>query len=120
VESESGTHWIKDHWITVLAGLCTVFVLFLGMALIIGPDQGDEAPDRLVGAAYLLAGFGMLAGLWGLRNGRVKLWVANTLFVIGLIATGLLFWLIIPLIVALIVLFAGVVRGGLERELSPA
>jgi hypothetical protein len=39
---------------------------------------------------------------------------------IGLIATGMFFRLILPLIVALIVLFTGVVRGGLEKELSPA
>lgn len=109
---------VKAHWITALAVVGVVFLLFIGIAFITGPDEGRETADRIIGAIFALIGIGLFAGLWGLRTGRLQLWVAHTLITIGAIVVGAFFWLfLVPLIVALALLYAGVFKRGLEREL---
>lgn len=108
----------KAHWITVLAVLGAAFLLFLGFSFITNPDEGREGLDRVFGAVFGLIGIGLLGGLWGLRTGGLHLWVAHALIIVGAITVGMFFWLfLVPLIVALALLYAGVYKRGLEREL---
>ena len=53
--------------------------------------------------------------------GRLKLWVAHTLIIVGAVVTASFFWLLlIPTIIGLTVVYAGVIKRGLERELRPS
>jgi hypothetical protein len=57
--------------------------------------------------------------LWLLHRGGSLEW-ANGLIVAGLIGAASFFWLfLVPLIVAGVVSWLGVVKGGLARELHP-
>ena len=59
--------------------------------------------------------------MWLLREGR-STWVAYTLIVVVTLFMGIgLFWLFfIPTVLAVVIVFFGVVRGGLVRELRPS
>ena len=59
--------------------------------------------------------------LWWLRIGRFSDAVCLTLIGVGLVAFGVLFFwmLLIPTAVALIVVWFGIVKGGLVTELRP-
>jgi hypothetical protein len=112
---------LKAHWITALATLGVLFLWFIGIAFIADPDDGRQTVDVVFGTMFGLVGVGLLAGLWGLHTGRLPLWVAHTLIVVGAIAVGAFFWLfLVPLAIALPVLYFGVIRIGLERELRPS
>jgi hypothetical protein len=112
---------LKAHRITALATLGVLFLWFIGIAFIAGFDDSRQTTDVVIGTTFGLVGVGLLAGLWGLRTGRLPLWVAHTLIVVAAIAVGAFFWLfLIPLAIALPVLYFGVIRRGLERELRPS
>jgi hypothetical protein len=106
--ARSKVEWIKNHWITALTVFAVAFLWFVSIGVVAGSDGSLEAwrVGYLVGG--ILAGSAILAGLWGLRNGRLKLWVANTLIVAGLVVFTLGYWwfLLIPPIIALVVLYA--------------
>lgn len=110
----------KDHWITALALLAAAFLLFIGVAQLADANEEGVVMTRIGGAVGLFTGLALLAGLWGLRTGRLKLWVAHVLIIPGVIYTAAFFWLFIPLIVAVAVLYAGVIKRGLQRELRPS
>lgn len=118
----SKAEWIKNHWITTLTVFAVAFLWFVSIGVVAGSDGTFEAwrVGYLVGG--ILAGSAILIGLWGIRSGRLRLWVANTLIVAGLVVFTAGYWwfVFIPPIIALVVLYAGVIRRGLDRELSPA
>ena len=114
---------VKNHWVTALALLGTVFLLVVGIALIVtgGDDSsGEGVPERIVGVIAVLGGLAILGGLEGLRRGQDRLSISYALIVVGMIVLGVFFfWVVfVPLIVALVVRYAGVFRRGLERELK--
>lgn len=112
---------ITQYWITGLAVLVGVFLVLMAFGL--GADDSD---DLSTGVQILLAflavgvpGLALLGGLWNLRSGRYSRAVSYGGIVIGLIAAMMWFWLLLPPIVALVVLWFGVIRRGLARELMP-
>lgn len=119
---------VKRHWITALSVLAAVFLVFLSVASFSASDPDYEVEDRIFGGGgpspgsrvvVALGALALLGGLWGLRTGRLKLWVAHTLIILGAVVTASFFWLVIPTIVGITMVYAGVIKGGLERELRP-
>jgi hypothetical protein len=112
---------LKNHWITTLTLIAAGFLAFVGIGVLFG-DDGVEAWRVAYTAGSLTGTLAILGGLWGLRTGGLGLGVANALVVVGLLVLSVGYWwfVFVPPIVALIVLYAGVIRHGLERELRPA
>ena len=69
-----------------------------------------------------IAGVALATGLWSLRAAQLNRSVAHTLIVAGLVVLGAGFWwfVLVPPVIALAVLYASVIKGGLERELRPS
>ncbi len=109
------TFW-KNHWLTAAAlGLAAITLLLaVGIAL----DTEDTASGRTTGGVIFgICTLALLAGLWLLRVDRATP-MAHTLIVVAALVGGVpFFWLIIPLILAFLIIFFGVIRGGLAREL---
>jgi hypothetical protein len=112
---------VKDHWVTALTLLGTGFLVVVGIALIVTGGDDNSGEVRAYGVAGLLGALAILAGLQGLRTGRPKPPIAYALIVIGMLVLGIgFFWFVLlPSVLALVVLYAGVFRRGLERELKP-
>jgi hypothetical protein len=112
----------RNHWITALAALSAAFLVATGIAMIVSGGEFGETEVRIFGVVGSIAGLALITGLWGLRGGQLTRWVAHALIVAGLVVLGAGFWwfVFVPPVVALAVLYAGVIRGGLERELRPA
>jgi len=115
---------VRANWITGLAVLVGVFLVLLAFAL--GVSDSSEN-DLSSGVQILLAifvvgapGLTLLGGLWNLRSARYSRIVSYVGIVIGLIATALWFWMLLPPVAAVVVLWFGVIRGGLARELTIA
>lgn len=108
---------IRAWWLTGLAALSAGFLLFVGVALISGPDSGQGVSDRAFGAGFFMAGVLLIVGLARLRAHPDPIWIANTLIVVGALAVGMFWWLLVPAIVAVVLIYSGVVRKGLQREL---
>lgn len=112
---------IKSHWLTAVALLGVAFLVLLSVASLAADDPEYGTEDRIAGIAAALGALALLGGLWALRVNRFKLWVAYVLIVVGLVVLASYFWMfLIPTILALVLLIAGVIRGGLERELRPS
>ena len=113
--------WLRSHWITALAVLLGLFLAFLAILFVAdGSNPEVSAQDQAIGVVVMgLAALALFGGLWLLRSGRMKTWVGLGLVVVGSIGGIVWFWMIIPPIVALAVLWFGVARGGLVRELAP-
>ena len=110
---------LRSNWITWLALVNGAFLLF--MAVGIGVDDGSTVAERFFGLGVMgVAAVSFVGGLWGLRSGRFSNTVCLAGVVIGIAGTHIWFWMVIPPIIALVVLWFGVIRGGLVRELSPA
>ena len=107
--------WQK-HWLTSATLLMVAFVLFLAVAIAL--DTEDTASGRTTGGVIFgICTLALLAGLWLLREGRATP-VAYILIVVAALVPGVtFFWMIIPLILAFLIIFFGVIRGGLVREL---
>ena len=108
---------IRRYWFTGLAVVLGVFLLFLAFA--IGFDaEPTSGPERVFGVVVdgVLA-LALLGGLWFLRSGRLPTSVSLGAIVLGLVGGLIWFWMVVPPIVALVVLWFGVVKGGLVREL---
>ncbi len=110
---------VRENWITGLAVIVGVFLLFIAVA--IGIDDESTGGERFFGLVSMgVPGLALFSGLWGLRSGRYSRAVSYGAIVIGVGATLVWFWMVIPPIAALLVLWFGVIRGGLARELANA
>lgn len=109
---------LRSNWITWLALVNGAFLVF--MAVGSGVDDGPAGERWGALAVMGVASVAFLGGLWGLRSGRFSKGVSLGGIVVGVVATLLWFWMVIPPVIALIVLWFGVIRGGLAREASPA
>jgi hypothetical protein len=112
--------WQK-HWLTAATLLIVVFTLVLAVAFAVDVDNSSAAERTFGGVVLGICGLALLAGMWLLREGRAMP-VAYTLIVVVTLFVGVgFFWLLpIPTILAFVVIFFGVVRGGLVRELRPS
>ena len=112
---------LKKYWITSLSVLAVGFLVFLSVAGFTASDPDYTTEDRVTGTIAAVGALALAAGLWSLHRGRLRPWLAHILIVPGLIFVGMFFWLfLIPTIVSLIVLYAGVLKRGLQRELAPS
>jgi hypothetical protein len=67
-----------------------------------------------------VAALALLGGLWFLRSGRLSTRVCLAAIVVGLLGGIVWFWMVIPPLVALVVFWFGIVKGGLVTELRTA
>lgn len=111
---------LRRHWITGLAVLTAGFLAFVGVALFVDPGEGEHSEFVFWGTMSFLGAAALATGLWGLRSGQIGRLGAHGLVVVGLLVAGMYWWMLVPAAVAIVLLYAGVVRGGLERELRPA
>lgn len=112
---------VKNHWVTGLTLLGTAFLIFVGIAMIMTGGDEDSAGVRLYGVMALVGALAILGGLQGLRVGQPNMAIAYGLIILGMLVLGIgFFWFVfLPSLLALAVLYAGVFRRGLERELNP-
>jgi hypothetical protein len=111
---------LRAHWITALTVVAGGFLAIVGVAFLAGAGEGDRGEFVALGIVNLIGAAALATGVWGLRSGRIASRVSNVLVVVGLIGVGLYWWMFVPAAVALVLLYAGVVRGGLGRELTAA
>ena len=92
------------------------------LAIAIGLDgESTSGQERAFGVvANGVFAIALLGGLWFLRSGRVSTSVSLGGIVLGLLGGIVWFWMLIPPILAFVVLWFGVVKGGLMRELRTA
>ena len=109
---------VRAHWMTALTVVAAGFLVVVGVAFLAGAGEGDRAEFVLLGITNLAGAAALAGGMWGLRSGRVAGRVCNVLVVVGLVAFGLYWWVFVPAAVALVLLYVGVIRGGLGRELA--
>ena len=111
---------LKDHWLTALALIAAALQVFLCLAATFTSDPEFRDEDRVVAVVTGIGATALLAGLWGIRTRALPSRAANTLIVIGAVATALWFWLfLVPGIIGVALIYWGVMKGGLERELHP-
>ena len=110
---------LRNHWISGLSVLAATFLIVTGIAMIATGGEFDETGVRVFGVVGSLAGLALVGGLWALRTRALNRKVAYGLIVVGLVVLGAGFWwfVLVPPVIALAVLYAGVFKGGLEREL---
>jgi hypothetical protein len=112
---------LRTHWITALAGLSVALLVIAGVGMIVSGGEFDETEVRIYGVVSLLGGLALIAGLWLLRSEMAPSSISYSLLVVGLIVLGAAFWwLLIPPVIAVVLLYVGVFRHGLERELRPS
>ena len=104
--------------------LAVVLGLFLAsLAILFAIDDSNpevSGQEQAFGVVTMgLLAVALLGGLWFLRSGRTNTWVGLGLIAVGSMGGIVWFWMIVPPIVAVIVLWFGVARGGLIRELAP-
>lgn len=110
--------FLRAHWMTALAVVAAGFLGVVGVAFLAGAGEGDRLEFVVLGITNLAGASALAVGMWGLWSGRVGRRVSNVLVVVGLVAVGLYWWMFVPAAVALVLLYAGVIRGGLGRELT--
>jgi len=114
---------MKQYWLTaisVLVGALLVVLPILGA--LFGDSEDDGAPSAVLIVLIIVVGVLMLAGLWWLREGRFSEAFCLSLVGVGLVNFGVFFFwlLLIPTALALIVIWFGIIKGGLITELRPA
>ena len=114
---------MTQYWNTGLAVLVGVFLVLMAFGLgVSDSDDFTSAVNQILIWAFLavgVPGLALLGGLWNLRSGRYSRAVSYVGIVIGLVAAMMWFWwLLLPPIAALVVLWFGVIRQGLARELA--
>lgn len=112
---------VRDHWITGLSLVGAVFMLATGTGMVVSGGEFDETGVRIYGAAAITGGLLVLGGLWGLRQSSVQPRRAQGLIVAGMVVLAGVYWwfVFVPPVFALVVVWVGVVKKGLVRELSP-
>lgn len=112
---------MKRHWVTGLAVMLGAFFLFLAGAIAFEGDAAMSWQERAFGAIAMgVAALALLGGLWFLHTGRLSTRVCLSAVTVGLLASVVWFWMVIPPIIAGIVFWFGVARSGLVRELDTA
>jgi membrane protease YdiL (CAAX protease family) len=109
---------VRARWITALTAIAAGFLAVVGVALLVNPGDGDYAGFVVWGVGSLLGAVALVTGTWGLWSGRIGRRVTSGLLVVGLAVVGLFWWMIVPAVLALVLLYVGVIRGGLRRELA--
>ena len=112
---------MKQHWITTLTvfvGALTLILAVLGR--LFGEDMSGAALNVLL-SALMVVGVFTLFGVWNLRGGRSIDMLSLSLISVGVAMFGLAwFWmLLIPSALAVVVIWFGIVKGGLVTELRP-
>ena len=112
--------WLRHYWITTLAVLLGLFLASLAILFAIDDSNPEvSGQEQAFGVVTMgLLAVALLGGLWLLRSRRMNTWVGLSLIVVGSMGGIIWFWMILPPIVALTVLWFGVARGGLVRELA--
>ncbi len=99
-EETGATGTIRRHWITALALVSAALLVFVTITSFItsfiSTDDNWPVWARSIAAVTALGAMALLAGLWGVRTGRLEPWVANTLIVLGSVLTASFFWLLVP------------------------
>jgi hypothetical protein len=112
---------LKRHWITGLAALLGLFLLFLAGAIAIAPDANASTAEQAFGVTVdAVLGLSILGGLWLLSREGSSQPLALGAITVGALGGVIWFWMIVPPIVAVAVIWFGVIRRGLVRELAPA
>lgn len=113
---------LKNHWISGLSLVAVVFMLTTGAAMTITGGEFSETEVRVYGVAAVSGGLVALVGLWGLRYDYLGSGLAQAMIAAGMVVLAVGYWwfVFVPPVVAAAVLWAGVVRNGLTRELHPA
>ena len=111
---------IRRYWITGLAGALGVFLLFLALAIGLD-DEPTSWQERVFGVFMTgVPGLVLFGGLWSLHTSRLTTPLSLGAIVVGVAGALIWFWMLIPPVVAIAVLWFGVFRGGLARELRTA
>jgi hypothetical protein len=112
---------MKQYWLTIVSGLIGAFSVVLAVSVLLFNEDETSAGYAFLLSLLILIGVLMLAGLWWLRDGRLSETICLSLVGVGLVAFGVTwFWMLfIPTVVALIVLWFGIVKRGLVVELRP-
>ncbi len=108
---------VTRYWNTGLAVFVGAFVVLLAVGLG-SSDTLTTTENVLAGLAMGVPGLALFGGLWNMRSGRFPVAVSYIGIVLGLGAAMMWFWMVIPPIAALVVLWFGVIRQGLARELA--
>lgn len=112
---------MKRYWLAITSAIIGgLLVIFPILGVLFGEDE--DAPVAVLILSLIVIGGMMMAGLWWLRTGRFGETVSLTLVGVGLATFGLFFFwmLLIPTALALIVIWFGIIKGGLVAELRPA
>lgn len=120
---------VKQYKSTGLTILVMALVAIFGVGFVVDPDSSTA--DRVWGIVSLVAAAAVGGGLWCLVTGRLTKRASEVLIGVGLVAAGALaiqamaddfsffVWVFGPLLVlALVGLWFGVVKGGLRTELG--
>lgn len=110
---------LKNHWITWLSIIAAGFMLVTGTAMTVTGGEFNETEVRVVGIFGVLGGLLALAGLVSLRSRLTNPTLAYGMIVLAMsiLAIGYWWFVFVPPLVAVVVVWAGVIREGLSREL---
>lgn len=109
--------FIKRFRLTALAVAVALFLIVLAIVFAIDPAEADG--QRFIGTLIAgIPGLAVLFGLWLMRSRKIDR-LPEVVTGIGLAAVLIWWWMIVPAVVALFVLWFGLVKGGLSRELTP-
>jgi hypothetical protein len=114
---------MRKHWFTAISILAgSLLVLSSTLGPIFGDWEGSAISNAVVIALLLSAGVALLAGLWWLRESRFSDSICLTFVGVGMVIFGVFFFwmLLVPTVLALIVLWFGIVKRDLVTELRPA
>ena len=112
---------LKNHRITTLTLFAAAFLVFLGAGVLFGKEQFSAWRVAYFVGSVVGAG-AIVAGVRGLRTGGLGVGPAQALVVVGVVLLAVGYWwlMFVSPVIALVVVYAGVIRHGLERELAVA
>lgn len=112
---------VKRNWITGLAALLGLFLLFLAVAIAVEGDADASTAEQAFGVTVdAVLGLSLLGGLWLLRREGASQPLALGAITVGSLGGVIWFWMILPPVIAVAVIWFAVIRRGLVRELAPA